>query len=47
MSILSELAYDYDCPNEDDECDYEIINGIVHGIQRYEIRVNVFTIYRR
>ena len=34
---MSELAYDYDCPNEDDECDYEIINGIVHGIQRYEI----------
>ena len=32
---MSELAYDY--INEDDECDYEIIGGIVHGIPRYEI----------
>ena len=35
MNIVNDLAYNY--VNEDDECDYEIIDGIVHGIQRYEI----------
>ena len=29
------LAYKY--PIEDDECDYEIIGGVVHGEPRYEI----------
>ena len=32
---MSDLAYKYQ--NEDDECDYEIIGGIVHGKPRYEI----------
>ena len=35
MIIVSDLAYKYQ--NEDDECDYEIVGGIVHGKPRYEI----------
>ena len=35
MTKVNELAYEYQ--NEDDECDYEIISGVVHGKPRYEI----------
>ena len=35
MTTVNELAYEYQ--NEDDECDYEIIGGVVHGKPLYEI----------